>query len=139
MTRLPAEADAAQIAIRDESDIPMVRKQLRAVGRAAGLDEVALAAMATAVSEVARNIVVHAGSGEIVLRVTKEGDRRGVVAIARDVGPGIGDLERAMQDGYSTGNSLGVGLPGARRLFDAFELESTVGVGTTVTLKKWLA
>jgi serine/threonine-protein kinase RsbT len=109
----------------------------RELAAAQGLRNGAAWALATAVSEVARNIVVHAGRGEIVLAAADSGGRRGVVAIARDEGRGIPDVERALEDGYSTAGGLGLGLPAARRLVDEFTLESVPGAGTTVILKKW--
>ena len=93
--------------------------------------------IATAISELARNIVQYAQRGEIILSVV-EGSRRGIQIVARDQGPGIPDLELAMRDGYSTGGSLGLGLPGARRLMDEFAIDSEVGKGTTVSMRKWL-
>ena len=93
--------------------------------------------IATAISEVARNIVVHAGRGEIVLRPLDEPDRYGMVVIASDDGPGIRDLDAALQDDYSGRGGLGLGLPGARRLMDEFEIESDADSGTTVTMTKW--
>ena len=96
-----------------------------------------LTLIATAISEVARNIVTYAGSGEIVLRIVQRGPRRGLLVIARDQGPGIADIARAMEDGYSTSRSLGLGLPGSRRLMDEFELASELGKGTEVTMTKW--
>lgn len=95
--------------------------------------------IATAISEVARNIVAYAVRGEIVLSPIQDGQRRGMMVVARDEGPGIPDIERAMEDGYSTGKGLGLGLPGARRLMDEFEIVSQVGRGTAVTMKKWIA
>ena len=77
------------------------------------------------------------GSGEIVLRVVQRGQRRGILIIARDRGPGIADIERAMGDGYSSSRGLGLGLPGARRLMDEFEIVSEVGKGTEITMTKW--
>lgn len=94
--------------------------------------------VATAISELARNIVSYAGHGEIVLCGLESAGRRGIQVVARDQGPGIANPELALRDGYSTGRSLGLGLPGARRLMDEFELASTVGEGTTITVKKWL-
>lgn len=94
-------------------------------------------ALATAVSEIARNILVHAGGGELFLTTIEHAGRVGIVAIARDSGPGIADLDEAMRDGFSTGNGLGLGLPSARRLVDEFELCSVAGQGTTVKLTKW--
>ena len=93
--------------------------------------------IATAVSEIARNIVTYATQGEVTLSEVSAGSRRGVQVLARDEGPGIADIELAMRDGYSTGKSLGLGLPGARRLMDEFEIVSVVGKGTTITMRKW--
>lgn len=98
-----------------------------------------LAMIATAISELARNIVVYARGGEIILKLVEDQSRRGIVVIAADRGPGIVDVARALQVGYSTSGSLGLGLPGTRRLMDEFEIASVVGKGTTVTVKKWVA
>jgi serine/threonine-protein kinase RsbT len=116
----------------------MVRKLAREVGRDVGLRPAAVEALATAVSEVARNIVVHAGGGEVVFRVGQVEERSAVIVVARDQGPGIPDLVQAMEDGYSTGAGLGIGLPSARRLSDRFEIASSAGQGTTVTLTMWI-
>lgn len=97
-----------------------------------------LTLVATAISEVARNIVDHAKRGEIILATVNHGSRQGITIIARDEGPGIPDVDRAMEYGYSTRKGLGVGLPGAKWLMDEFEIDSKVGQGTTVTMKKWL-
>jgi serine/threonine-protein kinase RsbT len=96
-----------------------------------------LTAIATAISEVARNIVIYSGTGEIALRIVEQGQRRGLALVARDRGPGIADIERAMQDGYSTSRGLGLGLPGSKRLMDEFAVSSEVGKGTVVTMTKW--
>jgi len=126
--RLPVAADTDVIAARQQG------KQLAAeCGFSVGDQTV----IAVAISEVARNIVRYAQRGEIVLRTTNHSNRTGIVVVARDQGPGIGDITMAMQDGYSTSGGLGLGLPGARRLMDDFEIESEVGKGTTVTMKKW--
>ena len=85
----------------------------------------------------ARNIVSYAGNGEIVMRVVRQGQRRGITVVARDRGPGIADIERAMKDGFSTSRGLGLGLPGSKRLMDEFELVSEVGKGTEITMTKW--
>jgi serine/threonine-protein kinase RsbT len=82
-------------------------------------------------------MLIHARAGELTVRVIDEHSRHGLIVIGRDAGPGIRDADRAMQDGYSTGDGLGLGLPSARRLVDDFELVSASGRGTTVTLKKW--
>jgi serine/threonine-protein kinase RsbT len=125
------------LSIRDESDVVMARKRARDVASRQGLSDGAVLAVVTAVSEVARNIVVHALTGEILLTDLEQDGRRGVLVVARDEGPGIPDPERALQDGYSTGQGLGLGLSSARRLMDEFEFTSVVGQGTTVTMKKW--
>lgn len=125
-----------RVAVREEADVAVARARARELALRQGLGEAAAGAVATAVSEVARNIVVHAGEGEIILAAAEEGGRRGVVVVARD-GKGMSDVERAMEDGYSTADGLGLGLPSARRLVDEFTLVSAAGAGTTVTLKKW--
>jgi serine/threonine-protein kinase RsbT len=126
-----------RIAICEEADVVMARKRARELARQEGFAEGRVGAIATAVSEVARNIVVHAGEGEILLVVTKENGRRGILIVARDDEPGIADVALAMQDGYSTVNGLGLGLSSAKRLMDEFTVVSAVGQGTTVTMKKW--
>lgn len=126
------------IPIESEPDIVRARSEGRRLAAALGFSGTDQTLLATAISELARNIVRYAGSGQVALSSVDELGRKGVVVVASDQGPGIADLELALRDGYSTGNSLGLGLPGARRLVDEFELISAVGVGTTVTLKKWL-
>jgi serine/threonine-protein kinase RsbT len=126
------------IAIDRELDIVSARQRGRALAAELGFSTTEQTLVATAISEVARNIVSYAGRGMVTLNSIEEPGRRGIVITARDEGPGIPDLALAMRDGYSTGNSLGVGLPGARRLVDDFEISSTPGRGTTVVLKKWL-
>lgn len=126
------------ISIEREPDIVKARSEGRRLAAALGFSGTDQTLLATAISELARNIVRYAGSGQVVLSTVERGSLRGIVVVASDQGPGIADPELAMRDGYSTGNSLGLGLPGARRLVDEFELVSSVGVGTTVTLKKWL-
>lgn len=96
-----------------------------------------LTIIATAISEIARNTVLYAHDGRIDLRVVQQGARRGLQVITRDDGPGIADLALAMQDGYTTSNGLGIGLPGAKRLMDEFDIESEPGKGTTIVMKKW--
>lgn len=98
-----------------------------------------LTVVATAISELARNILKYARVGEIVLRQVHQSPKRGILIIARDEGPGIPDVQLALRDGYTTSQGLGLGLPGTRRLMDEFEIHSTVGRGTTVTAKKWIS
>ena len=103
----------------------------------AGFQLTDLAIIATAISELARNIVRYAKRGEIVVGPAEEGGKRGIRVVARDQGPGIRDVEQAMQPGFSTSGSLGLGLPGVRRLMDAFDIASRMGRGTVVTIEKW--
>jgi serine/threonine-protein kinase RsbT len=126
-----------RIAIRHESDIVTARRAGRELGVALGFTRGELTVVATAISEVARNIVVYAKLGEICLELKEDRGRKCLVVTARDDGPGIEDLTRAMADGYSTAGGLGLGLPGARRLMDEFEIVSQLGKGTVVTMKKW--
>jgi serine/threonine-protein kinase RsbT len=126
-----------RVAIQREADIVAARQAGRQLAAQIGFSSTDQTLIATAISEVARNIVVYAVQGEIVLDRTDEPGRVGILVKAIDSGPGIDNKELAMRDGYSTKDSLGLGLPGARRLMDDFALESEVGRGTTVTMKKW--
>ena len=126
------------VPIEHEGDIVTARQKGRELAAASGLSTTEQTLVATAISEIARNIVVYARRGEVVLAALEDHGRRGVQVVARDEGPGISNPELAMRDGYSSSNSLGMGLPGARRLMDEFELSSTVGKGTTITMKKWV-
>ena len=126
-----------RVAIQREADIVLARQAGRQLAAQLGFSSTDQTLIATAISEVARNIVVYANEGEIVLMRAEDGPRVGIVVQAVDRGPGIDNKDLAMRDGYSTKNSLGLGLPGARRLMDDFALESEVGHGTTVTMKKW--
>ena len=130
-------ADDARVAIRTDADVVTARQEARTMGAALGFSSTDLTLLATAISEVARNITTYAGEGEVLLRVLHDGGRAGIEVVASDQGPGITDVELAMQDGYTTGNGLGLGLPGTRRLVDEFELETEPGVGTRIRLVKW--
>lgn len=125
------------VPITADSDIVTARQKGRELAHEAGLLDGDSTVLAAAISEVARNIVSYAGQGEIVLRLEESGGRRGIVVIARDNGPGIADIELALQDGYSTSGGFGLGLPGVRRLMDEFDIVSEPGNGTVVTMKKW--
>jgi serine/threonine-protein kinase RsbT len=125
------------VAVEREADIVTARQNGRGLAAGMGFSSTDQTMIALAISEIARNIISYAHHGTITLSSLEDRGRRGIEIIARDQGPGIPDIELAMRDGYSTGKSLGVGLPGARRVMDDFELVSAVGQGTTVTMRKW--
>jgi len=131
-------SDEPGLRIGSEHDILTARQRGRALAEEAGFSGSDFTVLATAISEIARNIVQYADHGEIVFSLVERDASRGLVVVARDQGPGISDVDMAMQDGYSTGRSLGLGLPGARRLMDEFDIQSRPGEGTTVTMTKWV-
>jgi serine/threonine-protein kinase RsbT len=131
-------ARSVRHAIATEADIVAARRSGRRLAKSAGFTTADLTTIATAISEVARNIRSYAGEGEMTITVIERGNRRGLEVTAEDQGPGIVDVERALADGYSTGSGMGLGLPGARRLMDELTVDSTVGVGTTVVMRKWV-
>ena len=124
--------------IRTEIDASRTVLEATLYSRKAGFDETPSRMIATAVSELVRNILKYAGSGEIRLRQVKKMGRRGIEIEVTDQGPGILDCEAAMRDHYSSGGTLGLGLPGVKRMMDEFSLESTPGEGTRVTARKWI-
>jgi serine/threonine-protein kinase RsbT len=128
--------DEVRVPIQCDADLVSARAEARAMAERLGFPRPDPTLIATAISEVARNIVVHVGQGEIVLRPLEEDMRYGLVVIARDRGAGIRDVDAALQDDVSGRGGLGLGLPGARRLMDEFEIASDAN-GTTVTMKKW--
>ncbi len=127
-----------RVPINSGADILTARLEGRQLASQAGFNNSDLTVIATAISEVARNIVQYARTGEIILGVVQDGNKRGLRVEARDDGPGIPNIELAMQDGYSTGGGLGLGLPGTRRLMDELQVDSKVGRGTTVVATKWI-
>ncbi len=129
--------DSVHIPITSDADIVIARQQGRTLAEDVGFSASDQTLIATAISEVARNILKFAKRGVIVLSPIQHNPRSGIVVVASDQGPGIPDISLAMQDGYSTGNGLGMGLPGCRRLMDEFEIQSEIGRGTTVTMRKW--
>jgi len=133
----PSVLGEERIAIRCDADILAARARASAIGVKLGFSSLAQAVVATALSELARNILEHAGHGEIRVGIVQKGARRAISIIAHDHGPGIPDIELAMRDGYSTKGGLGLGLPGTKRLMDEFEITSVVGQGTTATVRKW--
>jgi serine/threonine-protein kinase RsbT len=129
--------DEIRVPITSDSDMVPARAQGRALATELGFSRTDATLIATAISEIARNIVVHVGRGEITLEPLYENDRYGLLVVAQDAGPGIPDLEAALDHGSASGKGLGLGLPGARRLMDEFQIASEPGRGTTVTMKKW--
>ncbi len=129
--------DPLRVRVRYDTDIVLACQKGRAFAARLGFSGNAQVIVVIAISEVARTIVVHAGQGEVVLHHIQYDGKDGVLVVARDEGPGIPDIEQALQDGYSTGHGLGLGLSGAKRLMDEFEIVSEVSKGTTITMKKW--
>ena len=129
--------DRIEVDVAGHADIVAARRAGRELAQQCGFRTVDCAQIATAISELARNICLYAGRGRVILRMLEEAGRCGIEVVAEDTGPGIVDLDLAMQDGYTTSRGLGLGLPGTKRLMDDFELQTTVGVGTTVRVCKW--
>lgn len=129
--------DEARIQIATDADIVRARQVGREMAAALGCSTTDLTMVATAISEIARNLLTHAGGGELEMRFVDHRSRRCLEIVARDDGPGIADLDRALEDGFTTGEGLGLGLPGARRLMDEFTISSELGRGTVVTMYKW--
>ena len=130
--------DGVSITVASATDIITARELGRKIGRELSFGQTDLTIIATVISELARNIILFAKEGNIILGKTKQNNRSGIVITAVDKGPGIPDVFLAMQDGFSTGKGLGLGLPGVRRLMDEFEIISETGKGTKITVKKWI-
>ena len=124
--------------INSDLDIVAARVEGRNLAKELGFGIIDQARIATAISELARNVVLYAHSGQVILKTINASDRIGIEIICEDQGPGIENLDLVMRDGYSTTRGLGMGLPGTKRLMDEFEIESQMGIGTTVTVRKWL-
>jgi serine/threonine-protein kinase RsbT len=129
--------EPVQAPIKSPNDVVLVRQLVRRGAQLAGLSLVDQTKIVTAASELARNALVHGLGGEMTMQVHEDGARRGVQLTFVDKGPGIPDLERAMTDGWTSGNGLGMGLPGARRLVSDFEIHSRAGEGTRVSIARW--
>lgn len=136
----PRAGQELTVRVERETDVVLACQKGRGLAAQLGFGTGDQVAISIAISEVARNILVHAGHGRVTFYSAENNGhgRPGLVVVARDEGPGIADVELAMQDGYSTSGGLGVGLSGARRLTDEFQLASHPGAGTTVTMIKWL-
>jgi serine/threonine-protein kinase RsbT len=130
--------DEERIRVESEADLVTARAKGRELASRLGFGSLDLTLIATAISELGRNVLQYARQGEITLSRINQTGGEGIVIVARDDGPGIPNLEQAMQDGFSTGRGLGMGLPGTKRLMDEFQIVSEIDKGTTVTIKKWL-
>lgn len=130
--------DEVRVPIASDTDLLHARQAGRALAARVGFSSGDQTVIAAAISEIARNVLLYAREGEMVMSTFGNGEASGVVIVARDHGPGIPDVEQAMLDGYSTSGGFGVGLPGAKRLMDEFEIVSVEQQGTTVTMKKWI-
>jgi len=126
-----------RVAIEADADLVEARAAARRLATSLGFSRTDATLIATAISEIARNIVVHVGRGTITMRALVEDERRGLQIVAEDNGAGIRDVEAALDDGYAGRGGLGLGLPGARRLMDDFEIDTSPERGTRVTMKKW--
>jgi serine/threonine-protein kinase RsbT len=130
-------AGEVEVAINSDQDIVLARQKGRAMAIDLSFSSGDATLIATAISELARNIVSYARTGKIILRRIQGSSRVGIQIVAADEGPGIPDVRQALRDGFSTSGSLGLGLPGVRRLMDEFSMTSQSGQGTTVAVKKW--
>jgi serine/threonine-protein kinase RsbT len=126
------------VSIRSDVDIVLARQQGRTMAGTIGFAATDATLIATAISELARNIVMYAQKGEVMMRSVETAHSKGILIVAHDNGPGIRSIQDVLRDGYSTSGGLGLGLPGVRRLMDEFAIESELRQGTTVTVKKWL-
>lgn len=125
------------ININNEFDIVLARQKGREVSKELQFGGVDQARITTAISELARNIYLYAGSGQVIIDVLEESGKKGIRIAATDNGPGISDVRMVLQDGFSTSGGLGAGLPGVKRLMDSFDIDSTPGTGTRITITKW--
>jgi serine/threonine-protein kinase RsbT len=129
--------DQGEVEIKTEPDIALARRAVRDVATEIGFGVTETARIVTAASELGRNVHKYAGSGVMRWRALNNGDAKGLELRFEDHGPGIADVKEALREGHSTGGGLGMGLPGAKRLMDEMEINSSVGKGTTVTVRKW--
>ena len=132
-----APAPSTALPVTDESDLVKVRQAVRAATVEIKCSLVDQTKVVTAASELARNLLIYGGGGEVRIDMLTEGMRRGVRVVFEDQGPGIADLEQAMKDGFTSGKGMGLGLGGARRLVPDFQIVSAAGQGTRVTITKW--
>jgi len=130
--------EVRRVAINNDLDIVAARVEGRNLARQMGFGIIDQARIATAISELARNVVLYANSGQIILNEVQRDTKIGLEIVCDDQGPGIQDVDLVMRNGYSTTQGLGMGLPGTKRLMDKFEIESRIGIGTKITVRKWL-
>ncbi|HTY49865.1 MAG TPA: ATP-binding protein [Steroidobacteraceae bacterium] len=131
-------SEEVQVPIASDMDVVRARQEGRALALRLGFSVSDATLIATAISELSRNIVSYARTGSVLMRSIREAGRTGMLILAADAGPGIADVPLALRDGFSSSGGLGLGLPGVRRLMDEFEIESAAGAGTRVTVRKWL-
>jgi serine/threonine-protein kinase RsbT len=130
-------SSAGELPLRNQNDVVLGRQAVRRLAQEQGFSLVDQTKLVTAASELARNALIYGGGGALKWEKLVDGAKRGVRLVFEDHGPGIANIEQAMTDGWTSGNGLGLGLTGARRLVNEFELQSTVGVGTRVTIARW--
>ena len=130
--------ERSSVEIYTEWDVVAARQLGRDEAKSSGFGTVDQARITTAISELARNIYLYAGTGKIEIRRLHDGVKKGMMIISSDNGPGIPDVRKVMEDGFTTSGGLGAGMPGVQRLVDEFKIETEVGVGTTITAIKWL-
>ena len=130
-------SSAGELPLRNQNDIVLGRQAVRRLAQEQGFSLVDQTKLVTAASELARNALIYGGGGELKWEKLVDGAKRGVRLVFEDHGPGIANIEQAMTDGWTSGNGLGLGLTGARRLVNEFELQTTVGLGTRVTIARW--
>lgn len=134
---IPVTTTRTDLPIRENGDVVLVRQHVRSLAGELGFGIVDQTKIVTAASELARNTLIHGGGGNVTLETLNGGERRGLALTFEDSGPGIPDVTLALKDGYTTGNGLGLGLGGARRLVNEFEIESRPGRGTRVRVVRW--
>lgn len=137
MTRDMVVTREAEFELQTDLDVVVARRGVRDWAAALGLSVIDLTKVVTAASELARNAVVHGGGGMMCIQVVRQDTREGLRLTFKDRGPGIPEIELAMKDGFTTGSGMGIGLPGARRLVNEFDLQSTPASGTSVTIVRW--
>jgi len=146
MTGAPAAPDdqgankvnEIKMAIKSHTDIIPARERARRFAEEIGFPSISVSIIVTAISELTYNVTKYADEGTLHIKEVKAGDKRGMRITVSDKGPGIPDIDQAMQEGYSTSKGLGLGLPGCKRLMDEFEIHSEVGKGTVITMTKWM-